>query len=286
MNKIAKIVVVIALILLLVLALVQLFQIKSSLEYKKLRSNLHRKSDELSSKKLGFITVVTTHSYTIGAVALIHSCRRFSDLPFILLHTDSLPEEDVTFLELEGYNCRNISKEVSRIKLPKQIGKIARGRMVETFAKLTIWTQDNFDILTYLDSDIILNKDPMLLMAKYTKGKVAAVKGRPLFNSGVMVFKPDRSEFDAMLIKIKDRTWTRSNIGYGDQEFLSWYWKGRWIRLDRICNCITTFHFVNDRIVTHFTGPIKPWNKKLPWFYSIFEFFGTMKPSLWNMYLR
>jgi hypothetical protein len=209
---------------------------------------------------------VVNDYYLDGALALIRSKKINSPckVPFICLYNNI---SDYTFIQLKnsGYTMNKIDCFADTYPIAKELNVTDKYKY--TFDKLWLWTL-KFKNIVYLDADMIIKKNINILFLKTKDKHVCAVKDSPLFNTGIMVITPSIEIFEDMVNYIK---LPQKIIGYnwGYQEFLSSYWKNRFISLDLKYNCLKA----NDNFekkcrdcnVLHWNGLEKPWDTNKDW---------------------
>lgn len=128
--------------------------------------------------------------------------------------------------------------------------------------KLQLWNQTAFERIIYLDSDIVLNLLPEHVLKLNLARPMAASKAcGPYFNSGFMVFRPNRTVF-SRLQEMSTRKHPKACARYhGDQNILNAYFGSDWDELPRKWN--TAIHFrgnlsTRQDVNVHYVGTVKP----------------------------
>lgn len=222
-----------------------------------------------------YFTLVS-NEYVPGAVALIKSLKKHTNIPIHFIDID-LTEENILRLESLG-GIREKVKKLRSLKAKYKEWHINEKFANNCFNKLHVWNFD-YETVVYLDSDTIVVKSidhlfdlPYPLAACPVLNVDLNLKTRQIsnfrfdpnrFNSGVMVIKPDKITFKSM-IENKDIVETYDGA---DQGFLNNYFK-KWHALN--CNYNVTkrvYKFTeiwnkikDDVFVYHFTTT-KPWIK-------------------------
>ena len=216
------------------------------------------------------VTITVNDIYTPGALALIRSQRinSPSKLPFICLY-NNLNNTSIKQLTIAGFRLVKIKSFNKKNSISKYLN--TEGKYKHTFDKLWLWTLPYKKIL-YLDSDMLINKPIIHIFSLHQKG-ILAIKDKPLFNTGLMVLEPSKQDFNKMVKSIaifKDV----KGPNWGDQEFLSFFWKLHFHPLPNIYNCLKANSNLLHKCKTSFT---LHWNReKKPW---------TDDPNWWIKYI-
>lgn len=165
--------------------------------------------------------------------------------------------------------------------------------------KLHLWVLTRYKRLAFLDLDVVIVSNPdTLLSLPITYDSVAAVPAKACkranaFNSGVLVFAPQREVLRAMLLRACIYFWQAAHARaqvvavFGsscdayrsgplrgrdvtlqkacerrvtDQSILNYHFRNRWYALDAKYN-VAPHHFgLGNTSVLHFAGEPKPWN--------------------------
>ncbi|PVU97707.1 hypothetical protein BB561_000363 [Smittium simulii] len=205
-----------------------------------------------------FITLVTSDSYTIGALVLLESIRLSNSAHKVacLVVKDSLLPDNISSLENNFDYVIPVTKICSSNK--KNLKLLGRPDLADSYTKIHLWNSDLFlknSILLYLDVDtIVLQNVDHLIDLAFTNSKntgfasehslnlqdsnfdgsllaAAPDMGWPdWFNSGVMLIQPNISTYSKLLDLInqenlsgnKDSNNTISFDG-ADQGLLNYY---------------------------------------------------------------
>ena len=213
----------------------------------------------------------------------------------VVLCTDELSMNNRKILEGDGWTV----KQTKAIASPyKNYGK----QYQYVFTKLLIWTLTEYRRIVFMDSDTLVyaNIDELFRCGKFC----AAYRHSDLFNSGVLVVKPDLQEFHNLINKIG----IYPSYDNTDQGFLNYYHQSlifapmlnasnnqnqeEPMRLPAAYNADVGQYYVytsrffpltNFKVLHHTLGPVKPWKW---WAYPIFdlnwrwvEFRENLKPS-------
>ncbi|KAK4538356.1 hypothetical protein CDCA_CDCA17G4381 [Cyanidium caldarium] len=133
-----------------------------------------------------------------------------------------------------------------------------------TFDKIRLWEFTEFDKLLFIDADAVAIA-PLDELFHYDE-LTAAKSGFGLFNSGVMLLRPDRDTFAALKNCLLREEWRAEYrrgypFPYGDQPLLNYFFQDAFEEVPAIYNttCQRNVHPRHTRII-HYNGPIKPWH--------------------------
>lgn len=243
---------------------------------------------------------LTTPDYVPGAVCLVNSLKKHSEIPIKIMGID-LNSDEKNLLESLG---------ASVIEVPKITSKLAKvfpfhkneNFCQNCFCKLNMWNMTEYDKIVYLDSDVtvlknidcmfeteasfsacpslrvVVNMDEFKKHPSYKcDAKISEVPKKFIeeasyndeaFNAGVLVLTPSKEVYKKMM-SLKDAI--VPNRDPSDQGFLNEYFKNRWNHLDYNFNYsrrhaeIWPESFEEDKediCVLHFTGADNnPWDK-------------------------
>ncbi|KAI9033998.1 nucleotide-diphospho-sugar transferase [Phycomyces nitens] len=226
-----------------------------------------------SSKNCAWAIVLTsTNKYVKGILVIAKALQNLkSSYPLLVLYTPAVTEETVEQLRQAG--CR-----MKSIKPIKPLGKTSyfTERFTDTWTKLAVWEQDEYDRLVLMDADMlpIQNMDELMEM-EMPKGWIMAchactcnpqkIKAYPdswipancpytgcnrsapepaataqsYFNSGLIVLEPSRTTFDEIfgqLMAVEDLT----VYLFPDQDFLNQIFDQKWVKLPYVYNALKT----------------------------------------------
>ena len=110
-------------------------------------------------------------------------------------------------------------------------------RFYDQYTKLRIWSMVGYDRVLYLDADTLVLRDINQLFSgtifeDNQDGLLGAVEDvwqgqlGPNFNAGVLLIRPSKTIFEDMLVKMHHMTAYGSY--WAEQNFLNWYFKGRY----------------------------------------------------------
>lgn len=198
----------------------------------------------------------------------------------IVLCTEEISLESRKILEHDGWTVKSIKTLSSPYKnYYKRFDKV--------FTKLLIWTLIEYRRIVYLDSDTLVyaNIDELFHCGKFC----AAYRHSDLFNSGVLVVKPDLQEYRELISKIG----IYPSYDGADEGFLNYYYHSLLfapmfnasnphnqeepMRLPAGYNADVGQYYAHThrffplsdfKILHHTLGPVKPWKW---WAYPIFD---------------
>lgn len=228
----------------------------------------------LNQERYAYITIISSMEYLEGVRTLLYALRKVnSQYPLIVLAPTGFAPRIREPIERWG----GIVLEAEDVFLGGLAEKNARAYWNNTFFKLRVFDLVQYRKLVYIDSDMIVLEN---LDHLFNMNHISAVQGGKLIfgwediNSGLMVIEPNREEYQALvdLIPLVCENKIRENIGFGDQDVISFYYKnvnkkwGEANRLDERYNamirCIHELcvHYgINNIKVIHFVGEKKPW---------------------------
>lgn len=212
-------------------------------------------------KNYTYFTLVARDKYVDGAICMFKSLRDKTKYPLIAMTLDisedsrkRLADLGIQLLDVEMIDSVNAGKGDNKQRLKD---------FTYTYTKLHIFGFTQYDKIIFLDSDLIVIKSIDHLFDE-VEDDFAACACTPywedVFNSGVMVIKPDKSTFRDLMIK-KNILPTYDG---SDQGFLNSYFKD-WKKLDIKYNAGKRIYSETpdqwakiDHHVIHFVGD-KPW---------------------------
>lgn len=216
-----------------------------------------RPSARSAQPSVAFVTLASAE-YGPGALVLTAGLRR--RLP--------LDVEVIAFSEAElslvpGVTLRALS-ELPDVPVPAGVGEPLMANFSFCWRKLGLWALTEYDIIVYMDSDIlILNEVESLLEFVPSRGMLAAVPacecwrsescnytaqeaggGDFYFNAGVLVFRPSASIFSEMIAWLKDHhqhgavSEVLPPMPFAEQDFLNQFFRKKVRRLPPIFNSL------------------------------------------------
>jgi glycogenin len=226
-----------------------------------------------SAPKRCFMSLLATDAYLPGVLVLNASLKRAgTSIPFRLLITEQISQAAKSSLDRHEISY----KAVTAIR-PATAVSDAAIRWADTYSKLHIFNQTDWDKLVYLDADMLMYQpidelfDAPHMAAVNAGGQLPGRSDWVQLNSGLMVVEPSSALFCDMMAKF-DALYLPSG---GDQDFLHAYypeWPSRpALHLDHGFNL---FHSDLDAYSQHFgyglTGSTRP--------VKIVHYIGSPKP--------
>ncbi|KAF7724008.1 hypothetical protein EC973_001468 [Apophysomyces ossiformis] len=247
-------------------------------------SNLHR---------FAWVIVLTSENeYVKGVRALAHSLLQQvkTRYPLLVLHTNAVSAKTQQILIQAGCQLKLIEPIHPSTKI-----EYFADRFSDTWTKLAVWNQDEFDKLVLLDADMLpcQNMDELMTMS-LPEGWIAAchactcnplkIKAYPAdwkpdscaytnltaakrsyFNSGLIVLAPSRSTFRNLMSRLHNIT-DFSMYPFPDQDFLNEIFDKKWVPLPYAYNALKTLPFAHSQIWDlsqvkniHYILDDKPW---------------------------
>ena len=177
-------------------------------------------------------------------------------------------QEDTTSRTLT-HNIQEVYDEiipVDRIinKTPANLYLMDRPDLAASFTKIALWRQTQFRRIVYLDADVVSLRAPDELLTRDTTFAASPDIGWPdIFNSGVMVLKPNMGDYYALLALAERGI----SFDGADQGLLNMHFRN-WERLSFTYNCTPNGgyqyvpayrHFGSSINLIHYIGHQKPW---------------------------
>ncbi|KAI9099756.1 nucleotide-diphospho-sugar transferase [Phlyctochytrium arcticum] len=216
------------------------------------------------------VTFLSSDSYLHGSIILAHSLRRANTTTRMIVAyiPGSLSPTSLCRASAAGWELRELtpvpnSPQPGGSKSPKKLYK-------DQFAKLRLWTWEEFGQILLIDSDAIVIRSIEHLFCLRTEFAVAT-SGFDGFNAGVVYFRPSYKKFE-VFTKEMVRT-SEYEVAYAEQGFLIWYYmyRGRnFVRLPPWYNVdLNSMRFRPDfataiwphSLIMHYTAR-KPWSKR------------------------
>lgn len=226
-----------------------------------------------------YITLLTNESYLPGTLTLGMKLKRDHKTKHglaILLNTAAFSPKSIELIE-EVYDDI-IPIDDIEVFGPGNglVHKLGREELSVTFNKLLLWNQTNYDSLLYIDSDALPLKNLDHLFEKHKSMKSHQVAASPdsgwpdIFNSGVLLLKPDAKTFAKLLdfSKSENSTFDGADQGLLNEFFNVSSGSSNWIRLPFLYNVTPTpsyqyvpafMRFFGDVYILHYIGSLKPW---------------------------
>lgn len=226
-----------------------------------------------------YVTLLVNESYVPGALVLGSSLRKTGTKYklAIMMDTSTVSPNSQDLLRRVYDDIIEIDDEKIFMPIDLVTKKLGRPQLAVSLTKILIWQLYQYDHVMYLDADTVPIKSLDHLFDKYASQKPTEVISAPdigwpdVFNSGVMLVKPDPSVFK--FIRAYSETENASYDG-ADQGLLNevFHLQGlegyKWTRLPFIYNVTpsslyqsspATERFLHEIHLVHFVGASKPW---------------------------
>ncbi|ONH69548.1 Glycogenin-2 [Cyberlindnera fabianii] len=247
-----------------------------------------------------FATLLFSASYLPGALVLGKALKELglpSNTEIVVLLATALTPYELALLELlkEVYDVI-IETSLIHAKNTPQLTLLGRPELKPTFSKANLFALTQYDQVVYLDADTLpLKPLDELFEIKLRPDQIAASpdSGWPdIFNSGVLVIKPDLGTFSKILERSQEKD---CSFDGADQGLLNQFFNvGKpdgWIRLPFLYNVTPSgqyqydpaYDFFSDDVkAVHYIGATKPWNDpqnqgglRDKWWGKYVDYFGT-----------
>ena len=241
--------------------------------------------DFAHGKKRAFMTLSTTDDFIEGALTLGESLRATgSRYEFLVALGPNVSPTAERQIEWAGHRTLRLDQ------IPPQVAG-SEGRWSSTTQKLSLFGLSQLDTLVYIDADCLVLRNIDHLMDAPSLGAVAtrftaANQGSDMmFNSGVMVLRPDPEQYVDLLDQVSRDLpiYIRGGDPFGDQDLLNDFFAD-WGEEQRLPDTYNVFWgSIDQRVreeglgleaslpderqiaIVHFTGPHKPWVRPV-WF--------------------
>ncbi|KAL0076142.1 glycosyltransferase family 8 protein [Phycomyces blakesleeanus] len=226
-----------------------------------------------ATKNCAWVVVLTsTNKYVKGVIVIANALRQLkSSYPLLVLHTPAVTDQALDQLKEAGCHLKSIEP----IKPPGKTSYFTE-RFTETWTKLAVWEQEEYDRLVLMDADMLpLQNMDELMEIPMPEGWIMAchactcnpqkIKAYPdswtpancpytgctkstpepastaqsYFNSGLIVLQPSQAKFDEILhqlMTVEDLT----VYLFPDQDFLNQVFDQKWVKLPYIYNALKT----------------------------------------------
>eukprot|EP00127_Corallochytrium_limacisporum_P004862 Clim_evm6s191 gene=Clim_evmTU6s191 len=169
-----------------------------------------RLSHKSQNSRLAYATLLYGDAI-LGARVLGQSLRETgTEHDLVIIVTEDVTSEQIELLTRDGW----IVKRIRSLPNPYEN---APAHFNKVISKLYMWTLTEYERVVYLDLDtlVLSNIDELFDCAQFC----ASVRHSDMFNSGVMVLKPDMELFEDMVNNLQ----TMGSYTGGDQGFLNEY---------------------------------------------------------------
>ncbi|KAH8920643.1 glycosyltransferase family 8 protein [Atractiella rhizophila] len=262
----------------------------------------------MSDKQSVWAVLVTQESYIPGVLVLHHSLKEQKTVYPLVVHAlAKLPQKARDVLQIAGIEVIDEEPVLPGGKNAHKINNLFRPRFADAYSKLKQVSWDQYARVVSLDADMLalqsidelmtlpLEKDQIAAApdctcnfnkheefpSDWTPTNCAYAQPQPLvltadshrnhhiFNSGCTVYTPSKEGWE----KLKDRLDnddTVPDLIFGDQEFLRFHYRGRYVPLPWQYNALKTLSFTHPEVfnlqevkILHYTMD-KPWERRHP----------------------
>lgn len=229
----------------------------------------------MSKEKYTYVTLLGSNNYLKGTIALAKALRIQNSLyPLTVLITDEVDQSSIDALKNLDIEYIKIDSIKVSDKIKNKNAAMGYSNWSKTFDKLRVFGLTQFKKIVFLDSDVLVKGNIDHLFELKNFSAVIAGKSYPgnsdwdTPNGGVMVLTPKKGE-DKKMIDLIDKASDLSALG--DQNVIQlkypdWYKKSGAV-LNEKYNVLAPYeplylskNIVNNPVVLHFVGKIKPWN--------------------------
>ena len=191
---------------------------------------------------------------------------------YVVLCVDDVPESTRRVLENDGWTVKSIER------------LFAHDRYNKHTTKVKLWLLEEYRRIVWLDADtiVVTNVDELFKCGKFC----AVYRNSDQFNSGVLVVKPSKTEFDSIVKSFTDID--KKQLGHyrGDQQILNTYYEN--LKYATMFNASTElFHENPMRLPDGYNGDAVYYLHNSHWVVSnkiIHYTLGSMKPTQWWSY--
>jgi len=225
-------------------------------------------SNMLLPPKFAYVTLVTSEFYVKGALVLIYSLKKTTDIPILVMVPKTLDDkyckqmsklgaciEKVDNIEFDQdfinrHSIDTIMKNVKPYTATKYGAKKSKlAYNIDNFMKLKLWQFTQYEKLAYLDADMIVLRN-MDSIFKYDEFSVATnlhvdLKQLGKINSGVFVAKPSQMTYNNMITTLLN---SKTVYPRTDQTFLEEYFKSPYI-LPHTYNCLQYLNCISKESI-------------------------------------
>ena len=174
--------------------------------------------------KKAYMTLLGSDNYLVGTLALVQSLKSVkSKYPIIVIVTDNVSNESLQVLKNKHIDFVKIGKVNISNKVIEDNKKQGYSNWSNTFSKLVIFGQTQYEKIVFLDSDMLILKNVDDLFNKDSLSAVVAGKSYPGnsdwkdLNSGTMVIVPKTGEDKRLLDLVENNNLSGK---FGDQDII------------------------------------------------------------------
>lgn len=203
-----------------------------------------------------FITVLSTDSYLKGVLLLSESLKNTkSKYRLVVLVTKSISKNSLSVLEHFNIESIVIENEI-QVNLSERNIASSCSHWNNTFEKLQIFNQTQYDKLVYLDSDMFIIENIDELFEKEHLSAVCAGAEIPgnedwkgNLNSGLIVLSPNKKIYEDLIMLIPKVS--NVLVNFGDQDIMKEYVKSDWSEKLWLDDSYNMFSIYIDWYVKH-----------------------------------
>ncbi|CAO3697659.1 unnamed protein product [Rhizopus stolonifer] len=223
----------------------------------------------MTSRRSAWTIVLTSSNDYVKGIVTMKYAMRNSQYPLLILYTPNVSLETIKLLQNSG--C--LVKQIEPIHPPGKTNYTFE-RFTETWSKLAVWSQTEYERLVLLDADMLplQNMDELIEM-DLPKGWIAASHActcnpqkfshypphwipascaytqspakTAYFNSGLVVLSPDTAKFKSMMDDL-NAVQDLSIYPFPDQDFLNEQFKDQWKPLPYVYNALKTLQWAHE----------------------------------------
>jgi len=212
-----------------------------------------------------FATIVSNEEYIDGALVLGHSLRKHSKL----LKQNGSVLVVVTTSRVSGMSVARLVDAGWVVTVVQDLTEKCSGsHWKETFNKLYLFGGSflRYRMVAFLDADMLILSDPDSIFDTKLPGSdwVGAIgdnpngKGKPYFQTGMMVFIPNEATYDKLMSRVTNEECRELNAR--DGSFLREYYRKQYVPIDDAFSMhLKPEEGLAGVIGFHFRGTWKPW---------------------------
>ncbi|XP_020902615.1 glycogenin-1 isoform X3 [Exaiptasia diaphana] len=215
-----------------------------------------------------FVSLVTNDNYANGALVLGYSLRRVNTTrKLALLVTNQVTAPVRQLLSRVWDYIETVDPLDSGDDA--NLALLTRPELGITFTKIRCWNLTQYSKCVFLDADTLVLQNCDELFDRRELSAVPDIGWPDCFNSGVFVFEPSRSTYEALLqYAIDHGSFDGGDQGLLNSFFSNWATQDISTHLSFIYNMNSNAsytyapahkRFGQDVKIVHFIGPVKPW---------------------------
>lgn len=217
-----------------------------------------------------FVTMVTSDSYVIGALVLAHALRKLHTTRHVVCLITNSVSADKRYQLIDVFDFVTLVDELQSND-PEHLKLLQRPELGVTFTKIHAFNLVQYQKCVFLDADTLPVQNIDDLFDRDVEFAAAPDVGWPdCFNSGVFLFHPSATTYDALL----SHAATVGSFDGGDQGLLNTFFTS-WASGDAAQRLSFTYNMTANASygyapayeqykkqirVIHFIGAHKPWH--------------------------